>query len=143
MLQIAFEPQRLLEKAWTAAQCDSALGLTAVVVNRQNSKTSIDTCTSITPGQPTGSCNIYVKTHRHRAGVCNNSSVGSMNTTAYTRQDNTPWNTASASVPANGSYLWTSHPGLNSTLTDWQPSKMRLTAAGFPGNNFHARLVPN
>jgi hypothetical protein len=142
MLKVAFEPQHLVDKAWTSAQCDTATGLTGPVVNRYESMIAIDICSSRASGFPLGSCNAWVTTSRHRAGVCNGSSVGAITTTASSRQDNTSWASASASVPANGSYLWTSHPSLNYKLTGWQPSKLRLQAWAFDGGGFRARLAP-
>jgi len=143
MLQVALEPQRLLEKAWTPAQCDTALGLTAIPVIRHNNRVAIDMCTSTTAGYPSGSCDVYVKTGRHRAGVCNNSPTLAMNTTAHSRHDTSSWSTASATVAPNGSYLWTVRPSLNKDLTGWQPSKVRLQAWASDGNLFHARLAPH
>ena len=141
VLQVPFAPQRV-EKAWTSSQCDSALTLTGIVVNRQNDISYINQCTSLTPGFPTGSCDVWVETGRHRAGVCNNNPQASALTVAAARHNTSGWREASASVPPNGSYLWTAHPALNSKLTGWVPSKMRMSAiAGF-GGGFHARLAP-
>lgn len=140
VLQVAYEPQQLVEKAWTPTQCDSALGLTASGVIRRNSQVVIDLCTS---NLSAAGCDVYVPTARHRAGVCNNSPTLSMNTKAHTRDTSSGWRTASASVVPNGSYLWTAWGRLNGDLTAWIPSKLRLQAWAADSNFFHARLAPN
>jgi hypothetical protein len=138
VLKVAYEPQQV-EKAWTPTQCDNALGLTASSVIRRNSQLHVDLCTS-NLAQP---CDVYPATGRHRAGVCNNSPSLSMTTTAYSRHIDSDWRSASASVPPNGSFLWTSWPRLNKDLTAWVPSKLRLNTWAADGNFFHARLTPN
>jgi hypothetical protein len=139
LLQVAYEPQRLLAKAWTPTQCDNALGLTASNVTRLNSLLNIDRCTS----QLAQPCDVYPATARHRAGVCNNSPSNAMSTTASSRFLGGSWQSATASVPANGSYLWTAWGKLNGSLTAWVPSQLRLRGWAADSNLFHARLTPN
>ncbi|HEY3497794.1 MAG TPA: hypothetical protein VGK73_24015 [Polyangiaceae bacterium] len=141
VLQIAYEPQQLIEKAWTPTQCDNALGLTAAGVIRRNNQLVIDYCTANLTASP--GCETYVPTARHRAGVCNNSPTLSMTTKAHTRDTSSSWRTSTASVVPNGSYLWTAWGRLNGDLTQWIPSKLRLQAWAADSNWFHARLAPN
>jgi len=143
MLRVAFDPERQIEKVWNSTQCMNTLGLNTIVGIHKDSAIAVDGCTSMENGYPKGSCNVFIKTARHRAGVCNNSSVGAINTTLYTRHDDSNWATATASVPRNGSYLWTVNPRLNYKLTGWQPSKLRMTAYAYDGSGFNAHWAPH
>lgn len=141
VLQVAYDPRPLAPTAWTSTQCDNALGLTASSVIRKQNQLVLDMCTANLSSTTT--CDVYVPTVRHRAGVCNNSPTLSMTTKASSRDTSSSWNTASASVVPNGSYLWTAFGRLNSDLTAWLPSKLRLQGWAADSNWFHARLAPN
>ena len=60
--------------------------------------------------------------------------------TEAARHQGSGWGEASAWVPPNGSYLWTVHPSLNSKLTGWIPSQVRMSAIADFGGGFHAHL---
>jgi hypothetical protein len=141
VLQVAYDQRQLSPTAWTSTQCDNALGLTASSVIRKQNQLVLDMCTANLSSTTT--CDVYVPTARHRAGVCNNSPTLSMSTTASSRDTSSSWKTASASVAPNGSYLWTAYGRLNKDLTTWLPSKLRLQAWAADSNWFHARLAPN
>ena len=141
VLRVAYEPRQFTPAGWTPAQCDNAFGLTASSVIRKNSQVVVDLCTANLSSTTT--CDVYVNTLRHRAAVCNNSPTLSMTTKAHTRDIDSSWRTSSASVPPNGSYLWTALGRATPDLTGLRPSKLRLQAWAADSNFFHARLTPN
>lgn len=141
VVRVVFEPQ-LIEKAWTPEQCEQSLIPNAIVQIRKNDlSANFTSCTANRPAIPQGSCNHWIQTNRHRAGVCNNSSTASLTTSATITSDGARSGTNSATVPGNTSWLWTGIPALNSSLTAHRRSKMLLVAGPPQGSTFHARLA--
>ena len=144
VLRVAFEPQLTLEKAWTPAQCEQSLiPNTIVQIRKDYLSANIQICTANRPQIPQGSCNDWIQTTRHRAGVCNNSSTGAMTGSAsIISKGNSTWATTTTAVAANHSQLWIGTPQLNYELTKHKQSKMMLTAGWQPaGSTYHARLA--
>jgi hypothetical protein len=142
VVDVTFKPPAV-DKLISPAQCTALLFGTQFILISRNDLGSINMCTANQPLVPQGSCDVWIQTNRHRAGICNNSQQGSALGKATITSNGAGSASTTASVPPNTAQLWTGTPAFNDKLTGFRESKLRLNAIAAFGGGFHARLAPN